>query len=154
MAQPSTATTKAIYRAIQLRMLTFEPEAGGATPTLAERLPGGISPIVVPDNAPAPYFAIRLQNVRGNLMEKGSRLTAECELMAFNRPRDQADELEELVDVADQAMRGWSGVISCVGWKRDTLPPLGDADDPELVRIRVIYDLIIRPSFLTRYVDV
>jgi hypothetical protein len=149
MPQPDTSTTAAVYRAIRTRLLTYEPMDGGLT--LAERLAGGIGILAPPDDAPMPFMAIRLQNVRGSLREQGARLTGECELQAFHRPREMADDLEVLVDVADQAMRGWAGLISVVGARRDTLPPFGDSDDPEVVRIRVVYDLILRPAYLTQY---
>lgn len=149
----ATDSMAAVYRAIRLHLLTFEPMGGGLT--LAERLSGGISVIAPPDQAPMAFMVIRLQNMRGSLREKGGRLTGELELAAFHRPREMADDLEILVDVADEAMNGWAytngGSILCVGKRRDTLPPFGDKDDPELVRIRVIYDLIIRPHFLTQY---
>jgi hypothetical protein len=149
----ATTTMAAVYRAIRLRLLTFEPLDGGLT--LAERLSGGVAILTPPDDAPMPYMAIRLQNMRGSLREQGARLTAELELMAFHRPRENADDLEVLVDVADQAMRQWAytsgGSIACVAQRRDTLPPFRDDADPEVVQIRVVYDLILRPQFLTQY---
>jgi hypothetical protein len=154
----ATDTLAAVYRAIRTRLLTFEPMGGGSMPTLAERLAGGISILTPPDDAPMPYMAIRLQNMRGSLREQGGRLTAELELMAFHRPREMADDLEVLVDVADQAMRQWAytgdGSIVCVGLRRDTLPPFRDDADPEVVQVRVVYDLIIRPAYLTQYTTV
>ena len=149
----ATESTAAIYKAIRLRLLTFEPMGGALT--LAEQLAGGVSIVVPSDTAPMSYMVIRLQNIRGSLRERGGRLTAECELMAFHRPRENADDLELLVDIADQAMLRWryatGGSVLCVGVRRDTLPPFKNDADPEVVQIRSVYDLIIRPSFLTQY---
>lgn len=147
-----TDTTAQLYDAIRTRLLTFAPADG--TDTLAASLAGGLAFVVPPDNAPTPYAAIRLTDVRHRRSQRG-RLTVEVEALFIHRPRSNARALERLVDVADQAMLGWTdatgGLIACTGHRRQTLPPFRESDDPELVQIRVLYDLIVWPSYLTQY---
>lgn len=150
----STATTDRIYDAIRNRLLTFEPD--DASGTLAARLSGGLALIVPPDDAPPPYAAIRLSDVRARRSQPG-RITVECEALFVHRPRAKVRELERLADVADQAMFRWTdavnGVIACTGWRRQTLPPFKETSDPEIVQVRTVYDLVCWPALFTQYLD-
>jgi hypothetical protein len=147
----STATTDALYDAIKIRLLTFDPP--GAQATLAAQLSGGLSFVAPPDSAPTPYGAIRLADIRHRRSQRG-RITAELELMLIHRPRAKSRELERLADIADQAMHDWTdatnGMIACTAYRRQTLPPFKESD-PELVQIRCLYDLVIYPAYLTQY---
>lgn len=149
---PGTDYTDALYDAIRIRMLTFQPADGGTT--LAERLSGGLSLEVPPDDSPSPYVVIRFVDLRHRRGQRG-RLTAECEAQFFHSPRSKTRELQRIADVADQAMFDWEyssgGLIVCTGYRRQTLPAFSESADPEMIRVRTIYDLVIYPAFLTQY---
>lgn len=148
----STTTSDAIMDAARLRMLTFQP--GDGSDTLALRLSGGIALVAPPDDAPAPYGVLRITDMRERRSQRG-RLTIELEAQWFHRPRAMARSLERIADIADQAMSGWTvttpgGVIACVGHRRQTMQPL-TGDDPELIRVRDLFDLVCWPRYLTQY---
>ena len=105
-----------------------------------------------PDNATYPFAVARLYNYRTDPSFDNTRCTATLELVVFARPRTTAQTAEQIADVLCQAfarMRvATSGILSCNGVTRDTLPEFHEPADSDVTAIRVTAALIVWPILL------
>jgi len=152
-----TSATKAMYGAFRTRLLGYVPVAPLPTVKLSERArpvrlySGGWAP----DTAPYPYVLARFMN--GDSATFMLRTPFDLELLLYDRPRAFADDLEDVADVIDQAMKqftardpnGVRGLAFSRGRRRDTLPPFTNPADREVVAIRMVFSLVVYPQFLT-----
>lgn len=165
----ATTSTKAMYAAIRNRLLTFAPMGGGAT--LDTRLRAlRTTPVTYaavgkarlyaqdpPENAVHPFGVIRLLPRTADGAHHEQREFFDCELQFVDRPFDYYWELQDLADLADQAMLRWAdasgGFIGCKGRIRQTVPraPIGSPADRETVQELIRYSLIAWPSYITQY---
>ncbi len=163
----STESTSATEDALRTRLLTFPALTDGAT--LAEvlgrtelgngsdgKLFWDAAPDNVTKNGDARWGLIRLQNRRSE-GDGQERERAELEVMLFARPRNQKATLERCADLCDQAMLRYvdasRGMVACWSRMRSTLPPAVAPVDSEMVQIRLVYMLVLYPSYLTQYHD-
>lgn len=151
----ATTSMRAVLTVLQVRLLTFEPLDGSAP--LGRRLSGGLNLLTVPDTAPEPYGAILLDPSLTSGRHKGERIAGVIQVRWFHRPRSKAMELEDIADVAQQAMLEWDhldadgGRIACRGVTRQTTAPVANVSDPERVQSIMRLDVRIWPAFLTQY---
>jgi hypothetical protein len=146
----TTTTTTALLAALRLRLLTFQPMDGDDP--LATRLVGGLG-ATVPDGASFPYGALRLMNHAASCNDV--RRTAQLEVQLYCQPRENLGELEAIADVVEQALHGYAdsagGLVKCRLSDRDTLPRFPKPADAELGAIRLVFDLVTFPLFITQY---
>jgi hypothetical protein len=150
-----TSSTAAIYGAFKTRITGFAPVAPLIGGTLASRNVHWYSGGWAPDTAPYPYVLARFMN--GDSSTFMLRTPVDLELLLYARPRAQAEALENIADVIDQAMKqftsrdltGSGGLAFSRGRRRDTLPPFSSPADRELVAIRMVFSLVLYPQFLT-----
>lgn len=152
-----SATTHAIVAAIRTRLLDTNPTSGDDLSTrLGGRLyyeqapaTGSVSPIF-------PYAVYRLTNRIETDGFAGMRETADVELLIFGRPRGvQQWVVEGCADVADEALLAWQSVTDGIAFScfrtRDTLPPAPDPMDRDVVMVRLLFPVVLWPTYRTAY---
>lgn len=146
-----TTSTVAIYKGLTARLLDYVPPSGGSLRSRGMKMwAGGYAP----DPTAYPYGVLRLINNIATA-PAGIRLAASLELMLWGRGRPLwAERLEDYADVCDQAMHHMAdpragGLVFTGARSRDTLPPLTEPVDREVVNIRCVYAVTIYPQFLT-----
>lgn len=141
-----TVDVRAVSQAIRLRLLLYRSVSG--TATLAERLSGGLHRGTPPDNAPFPYGAFRVLNLRSYPID-GPYFTADIEVRLFFRPRSEQDALQDATDVAVEALAGWvdlpNGIWQVDVRDRDELSPFSEAADPEVIESRATFAAVFYP---------
>ena len=147
----STTSTANIWRTVRSRILGYQPPTGA---TLQTRLSGRLYYVQAPDNAPWPH-GIGTLRLPSSGAYNSERLDGELELMLYDRPRSKAEALEDMADVADQAMLryadGSSGLVFSRERRRDTLPAFLPPADREVVAIRLVFQLVVWPLYLTQH---
>ena len=147
----STTSTANIWRTVRSRILGYQPPSGA---TLQTRLGGRFYMVQAPDDADWPHAIGRL-TLPSSGAYNGERLEGELELQIYDRPRSKAEALEDMADVADQAMLRYadatSGLIFSRERRRDTLPAFLPPADREVVAIRLVYQLVVWPLYLTQH---
>jgi hypothetical protein len=133
-----------LYPVFRWRLLTFRPASGASS--LAEALSGGLNDVT----DAFPRGAFRIYNVRRRRGADAPFFTGELELKLFHRPRTQEIALEELADVANEALAGWydlaAGVFEVLPRDRDTEPRFSERADPEVVENVSTFDLLLFPA--------
>ena len=150
----SAATTEALYKALQTRLLTFQA-LGSPTP---ETLGDSLTKLYIvqgADDAKYPYGIMRLQARQTSGEYAGERETPDLELLLYDRPRKQQYVVEGYADIADQALLrhadSSAGFFFSGSRERDTIPMNTQVSDREVVAVRCVYSLIVWPLFLTQY---
>lgn len=150
-----SASTEAIVGLIKTRLLTFVPTT---TSTLTTLLGGRLWY----DQSPAagsqtlyPYATYRLTNRVETDGFAGMRETGDVEVLLFHKPRSKQWELERCADVADEAFLDWNDVSAGIAFSRfrtrDTLPVPLESMDRDLVTIRLLFPVVLWPTYRTAY---
>jgi len=148
----TTASTVGIWQEIRTRLLTFAPPDGSAP--LIQRL-GPTVPrlyhVQPPDNVTYPYGVLTVR-LRADGDDGDHRLIGLVESLWYGRPRSQQPVIEAIADVACQALHKWisytDGLTFSGHSSRDTVPPLGEPADRELVIVRTLHELVCWPQWL------
>jgi hypothetical protein len=147
-------STQALTTAARTRLLSFAPLSGA---TLDTRLGGRLYIVQAPADAVYPYGVLRLMNRMQSEGYQNVRETGDLELLLLHRGRAHQWEVEEALDVADQAMLGWWDTATGARWARhrvrDMLPAAPDPMDRELVVGRWVMGFTHWPHYLTQYLD-
>jgi hypothetical protein len=147
----TTTSTANLWRQMRVRLLTYVPRSGA---TLRTRIGDRLYYVQAPDNAAWPHgiATLRLPN---DGAYNGERLEGELEVLLYDRPRSKQEALEDMADIADQAMLryadGTSGLVFSRERRRDTLPANLPPADREVCGIRLVYQLVVWPLFLTQH---
>jgi hypothetical protein len=148
-----SASTTALLTTIRTRLLDFVPADGGAT--LGTRLGNRLYETQAPADTLSPYGVYRLMNRIETDGFAGMRETGDVEVMLFTRPRSEAATLDAAADVADQALLSWAQVTDGITFARfrtrDMLPPAPDPWDRELVVVRLVFPVVVWPTYRTQY---
>lgn len=135
-----TLDTDAVEDAIRLRLLTYRSVTG--SPTLAERLAGGLHIGSPPDNSDYPYAVLRVLNVRRGDVD-GPFFSGEVEVRLFFRPRSEGRALRRANDVAIEALVGFVDLVAGVHdldvRDADVLPPFPQSADPEVIESHITF---------------
>jgi hypothetical protein len=147
----TTTSTANVWRQVRSRILTYQPPTGT---TLQARLVGRLYHVQAPDDAPWPH-AIGVLRLRTDGAYNGDRKEGELEVTLYDRPRSRAEALEDMADVVDQAMLryadGSNGLVFSREGRRDTLPAFLAPADREVCAIRLVYQLVVWPVYLTQH---
>ena len=166
----STDSTTALEATLRTRLLEFEPLGGlttvavelGSTQSGAgvdgnlywDRAPDNLDRLMAAQSLPLRWGVLRLKNRRSD-MENAEREVVELEVMLYGRPRGQKAVLEGVADRMDQAMHRWrdasSGFLGSIGKTRNTLPPMKEPADSDVVQIMLEYTLVVWPAYLIQY---
>lgn len=157
-----TNSQEGVKRALRNMILDFQPLDENGDPLgapLRARYGGGAGARMLfdalPDNAAFPNAIVRLINQDRDGAYNGERISADLEIMLYERDVVHAAELESDADVIDQAMLRYrdrtSGLMFSRRGRRDTLPPSAEPESRGMVQIRLVYPLVIWPRYLTRY---
>lgn len=155
----STGSTEAILAVIRTRLLTFV-DADGATlaDTIGQRLwlyapPGGTA-------NQWPFGVLGFLPLRRTGAYNGERVQGQVELMLWSRPRTAANAkaLEAAADRCEAAFLRWAntdadGLLFSRGGTRATLPVPAEPADRDTYAIRLTFDVIAWPQYLTQYHD-
>lgn len=155
----ATTSLRGVLVVFRTRLMTFEP-LDGSDP-LGRRLSGGLNLVTVPDAAAKPYGAIRPINIVRTGRTHLLLVSFNLEALWFHEPRAKALELEDVADVADQALLaegGWhytdadGGWLRIVGAQRDTMRATRSTEaDQELVQVRQLFETRAGLAVLTQY---
>jgi hypothetical protein len=155
----STSSTENVLAAIRTRLLAFTA-ADDATlgDTIGTRLwlfapPGGVA-------NQWPFGILRPLPLRRDGAYNGERWEGAVELMLWSRPRTAANAkaLEAAADIAEAAFLRWAsddadGIVFSRGGTRATLPVPVEPADRDTYTIRLTFDVIAWPAYLTQYHD-
>lgn len=155
----STDSTEGMLAVVRDRFLAFTAIGGAKlTDTIGTRLwlfapPGGTANIW-------PFGILRFLPFTARGAYNGERVTGQVELMLWNRPRTAAaaKALEGAADVATGAFLRWAntdtdGLMFSREWSRATLPVPSEPADRDTYTIRLTFDVIAWPAYLTQYHD-
>jgi hypothetical protein len=157
-----TNSQEGVKRALRNLVLDFQPLDGNGDPLgspLRARYGGAnarqLMFDVLADNTPFPSGILRLINQHRDGAYNGERITADLEIMLYERNAVNAAALEADADVIEQAFLRYkdrtSGLIFSRQGRRDTLPPSVEPESRGMVQIRLVFPLVIWPRYLTRY---
>jgi hypothetical protein len=152
-----TDSTRDIVTAIRTRLLDFSPTGGGADlgTLLGDRLYYGQAPAAGSVAPLFPYGVYRLTNRLETDGFAGMRETGDVEVLLFGRPRSTQWDVEACADLADQALLAWHHTTTGLHFSRfrtrDTLPPAPDPMDREVVLIRLLFPVVLWPTYRTQY---
>lgn len=142
----TTVDLDPVEQAIRLRLLLTRSATG--SPTLAERLSGGLHVGSPPDNADYPYGALRLLNIRPYPID-APMFVGDVELQLFFRPRSEARALRQATDVATEALDNWKDLTVGITRVRvrdaDVLPPFSEHADHEVITSRATFSIVLFP---------
>jgi hypothetical protein len=150
-----TTSTTALLKALRAQLLTGADAEGRTAgdalgPVATARLWIGVAP----DDAAFPYGVMRLQGQRFGL--GGVRLDAELELLLFGRPRSEQASTEGLADLCVGALLQFAdasdGLLTAQALQRDTMDPVEEPGDSDIVQIRCLFRVIAYPTQLSQYV--
>lgn len=159
-------SNEAIKRALRNHILDFQPLDDNGDPLgapLRARYGGGTSARIyfdaLPDNLAFPNGIARLINQRRSGAYNGERISADLEIMLYERNAANAAALEADADIVDAAMlrakvSQGSGFMFSREGTRDTLPPSAEPESRGVVTVRLLYSVVIWPRYLTRYASV
>ena len=149
----ATTSTAAVIQQLRARLKDFAPVGGGDT--IGTRLGSRLYIGTAPDNAAFPYAVMRLINQRQPGAYNGDKEEADFELMIYGNAAAQAKTLEDVADVADQALLRYkdasSGLIFGRERLRDSMSQSGDPSVAAFLAVRCLYSVSIWPIFLTQY---
>lgn len=152
-----TASMQEVLDTLRTRLRTFSSGGGTVADILGERV-YFVSP---PANATYPFGVLRYIDGRTSKAYSGERMKGILELLLIARPADAtyAQALELAADRAQAAMQFFregnsapttTGLIFVVDGGRDTLPPPAEPVDAQTYSIRLTWDVVIWPRYLTR----
>lgn len=149
----NTSSTLAVVQAIRTQLYNFQQSG---TNSVSSSLGTRLYVNQPPDNVTFPYAVMRLVNQISNTEYRGDRQTASVEIMIYDRPRSNTSRAEGVADNIDGAMtrlrlQDADGIMFGRSRLRDTIPPMTDPADREVVAIRLLYDIAMWPQFLTQY---
>lgn len=152
----TVATTKATYETLYTRLLTFQPTGTPTPDTLADGLTGGLWVASPPEDAwdKYPFGVMRLVNRQTGGEYDGIRETADLEVLLYHRGVTNRHALESLADTCDEAMLGWfinSGPAFSGARQRDTFEQPSPPAQRDVVVVRLVYQLVVWPGWLTKY---
>lgn len=108
-----------------------------------------------PDDADVPYIVLRAINAQTDPAFNNTRVNFDLEVMVFGRPRSAEQTVETIADLVEQALLTWRESGATLGLSfartslRDTLPPLPDPANRELVQVRLLIECATWPRYLT-----
>lgn len=154
----STTSTAAIYTQLRNRVLGFIPVNGNpVSGSLGSRLYVMQSPDVS-QTTTFPYAVMRLSNNKTNVGGATDRQEMDLEIQLYSKPRSQQAVLENIADTIDASLLRYtdasSGLMFSRNRTRDSIKPLGEPVDREIVTIYLSYHLIVWPVYLTQYAGI
>lgn len=108
-----------------------------------------------PDATTYPYVVVRKINSHTDPQYANVKEVFEIEAMCFGRPRSTEQTVELIAELVKQSLLTWveSGATLGLSFARsaqdDTLPPVPDPGDREVVQVRVIVECVSWPRYLT-----
>lgn len=153
-----TSSLQKVFEALRTRLLAFPNVAGQkASDILGTRLYFGAPPA----NSVYP-FGVMSFNLRSSKAYGGERMKGTMELLLIARPADAtyAQSLELCADLLQGAVLFYrdgnsaaatSGLIFVVDGDRANLPAPAEPVDQQTYSIRLSWDVVVWPRFLTQY---
>jgi hypothetical protein len=146
----ATNTTVAILTALRNFLLNWSSPEDGKK--LSNILDVRLYQVRAPDNTVFPYGTLRL-STRNDGGNNGIRLDGSLEIQLYGRPFTMQPDVYRAADLCDQAMlasrESGAGFVITRTSQRDALPVGTTPVDSEVVGVRLVYSLIIWPTFLT-----
>jgi hypothetical protein len=148
--------TTDLYGALRARILNFDP--GGPDGPLSGNafLGPRLFTLEAPDNATYPFAIARLlsRNTGGG-DDARLRERADYEIMVYHRPRTGLVLAERIADIMEEALLHYStdalGLLSVRRLvSRGTLPAYQSAENREVVRVRLLWDITWWPQYRTQ----
>lgn len=152
-----TDSTYDLLALIRTRLLDFTPTSGDDLGTrLGQRLYYEQAPAAGSVAPKYPYGIYRLTNRLETDGFAGMRETGDLEVQLYGRPRGTAlAVVEGCADVIDQALLDWNGITDGIVFSRfrlrDTLPVPPDPMDREVVTVRLLFPVVLWPTYRTDY---
>lgn len=141
--------------AIRTRLLTFNP-IDADVPLGSALLVGGLHKQAPPDNAAYPYGVLRVTGAGLGRDDADMSREGTIELFLVGRPRAMLPVLEQIADIAEQAM--WKWQTDTTGWlavrelmSRVTMPPFPSPANAEMQQIRLVWRYTWWPTHLMQY---
>lgn len=148
----STTSMNLLLALLRDQLLSYKSTSGtSARDSIGEKLYHGRAPDGTEPKFPYAIMRLSLSNDGENF---GMRLRGELEVQVFGRPYTMQKAVNDLCDLFDQAMLGFvkttSGLVFAKGKLRQPLPAAsGEPLDGEVVAVRLLYTLVIWPTYLT-----
>lgn len=153
-----------VLERIRTRLLTFAPLHGqgdplwmrlGATQAIdaSGTWNGGVYLSQAPDNVDYPYAVLRFASQREGAYG-GDRLHGDLEIQVYGRPRAMMGTVEGIADAMQQALQRWTDVtngnyVASREDRRETLPMYGSPADREVCAVRLVFDVVAWPRYLS-----